>query len=156
MPGQGSCFWLWWPADVEQSIDAPLLTSQTTAQKGWLARLQGRCLLVQSDVVGVAVLEKLLQSWGVQVQRANGLEQARRLGAEWQPDFVLCDQSLQNAENGFECLEQLLEQWPNASGALLSDDQSSLEQALDQGYLALSKPLQPEQLHAVLARCMAS
>ena len=156
MPGQGSCFWLWWPADVEQSIDAPLLTSQTAAQKGWLARLQGRCLLVQSDVVGTAVLEKLLQSWGVQVQRANGLEQARRLGAEWQPDFVLCDQSLQNAENGFECLEQLLEQWPDASGALLSDDQSSLEQALDQGYLALSKPLQPEQLHAVLARCMAS
>ena len=65
---------------------------------------------MQSDVVGTVVLEKLLQSWGVQVQRANGLEQARRLGAEWQPDFVLCDQSLQNAENGFECLEQLLEQ----------------------------------------------
>ncbi len=30
-----------------------------------------------------AVLEKLVQWWGVQVQRANGLGVARRLGAEW-------------------------------------------------------------------------
>ena len=50
----------------------------------------------------------------------------------------------------------LLEQWPFASGALLSDDQTSLEQAQDQGYLALSKPVQPEQLHAVLTRCLES
>ena len=71
------------------------------------------------------------------------------------PDFVLCDQRLKDGASGLECLMQLLEEHPQASGALMSGDEEMLEQVQDQGYLALATPLQPDQLHAVLARCMA-
>lgn len=68
---------------------------------------------------------------------------------------MLCDQRLKDGASGMDCLVQLLDQLPQASGALMSGDEAVLEQVQDQGYLALATPLQPDQLHAVLARCMA-
>ena len=153
LPGKGSCFWLQWPESAEQTATAPVLSLQP--QAALPANLQGRCLLVESDALAAAALEKLLQSWGVQLQKAHEHAQALQMAERWWPDFVLCGQLPEGGVNSLDCLMQLLEQCPAASGALLSDDDVLLEQAQDQGYLTLSKPLQPEQLHAVLARCMA-
>ena len=156
-PGKGSCFWLHWPSSAEQtaveSIPVPAL--QASSGTTLPANLQGRCLLVESDALAAAALEKLLRSWGVQVQKTHEPEQALLMAERWWPDFVLCGHLPEGGVNSLDCLMQLLEQSPAASGALLSDDDALLEQAQDQGYLTLSKPLQPEQLHAVLARCMA-
>lgn len=160
--GKGSCFWLWWPAldeyqatlsstpSVEPQAGHPSLVNTYA-----LAHLQGRCLMVENDAQVGPALKKILQAWGVEVQEARSCDEALQMLAQgWVPDFVLCDQQLQAGESGLDCLALLLEQCPEASGALMSGDAVLLEQAQDHGYLALAKPLQPEQLHAVLARCM--
>ncbi|RGE43788.1 hybrid sensor histidine kinase/response regulator [Comamonas testosteroni] len=161
IPGKGSCFWLHWPSSAEQIASEPVSvpalqpTSSPASGSALLANLQGRCLLVESDALAAAVLETLLQSWGVQVRKAQDLAQAQQMACDEAPDFVLCGQLADGASSGLDGLMQLLDQCPAASGALLSDDDALLEQAQDQGYLTLTRPLQPEQLHAVLARCMA-
>lgn len=79
--------------------------------------LSGRCLVVESDAQLAPVLVRILQSWGVQVQRAADLSEAQQLLAGgWQPDFVLCDQRLKDGARGMDCLMQLLDEHPQASG----------------------------------------
>ncbi|WP_427772003.1 hybrid sensor histidine kinase/response regulator [Comamonas thiooxydans] len=157
LPGKGSCFWLRWPQDAEQwQTSSVLPVPQISTGPQWFAPLQGHCLVVENDAQLAPVLVQILQSWGVQVQRARSLPEAQQLLADGlRPDFVLCDQRLKDGASGLECLMQLLEVHPQASGALMSGDEEMLEQVQDQGYLALATPLQPDQLHAVLARCMA-
>jgi hypothetical protein len=48
----------------------------------------------------------------------------------------------------------LLEHCPEASGAMISGefDSPELLRAEQEGYLVLRKPLQPDELHAVLSR----
>lgn len=157
LPGKGSCFWLRWPKDAEQwQASSVLPAPPILTEPQWFAPLQGHCLVVENDAQLAPVLVQILQSWGVQVQRARSLVEAQQLLADglW-PDFVLCDQRLKDGASGLECLMLLLDQRPQASGALMSGDEELLEQVQDQGYLALATPLQPDQLHAVLARCMA-
>ncbi|WP_347613852.1 hybrid sensor histidine kinase/response regulator, partial [Comamonas thiooxydans] len=156
LPGKGSCFWLRWPQDAEQWQTSSVLPAPPISTgPQWFAPLQGHCLVVENDAQLAPVLVQILQSWGVQVQRARSLLEAQQLLADGlRPDFVLCDQRLKDGASGLECLMQLLEEHPQASGALMSGDEEMLEQVQDQGYLALATPLQPDQLHAVLARCM--
>lgn len=155
-PGKGSCFWLCWPEEAEQVPEVQLPAMQQSRGDAPSDGLQGRCLLVQAAAQRSPVLQALMQSWGVQVRSATSLTPARQLAVEWAPDFVLCDQLLDDEVSGLECLMQLLEQCPAAGGALLSDELLVLEHAQDQGYLALAKPLQSDQLYELLARCMGS
>ena len=152
----GSCFWLHWPQQPEMPavVDASSLDGRTGAGK--LARLQGRCLVLDNEALVGQAMERILQAWGVEVRWVrSGRQVWTVLGSGWLPDFVLCDQQLDGSEQGFDVLQQVLDDLPQASGALMSGDMAALEQAQEQGYLVLPKPLQPQELHAILARCFA-
>ena len=70
------------------------------------------------------------------------------------PKVILCDQRLRAGESGFDILRALLAQCPAASGAMVSGefDSPELKLAETEGYLVLHKPLEPDQLHAMLLR----
>lgn len=154
--GHGSCFWLHWPAQPE-TRDAEVAASLAAGPPNRpLPQLQGRCLVLDDEALVGQAMERILQAWGVEVRWVRTARQAAAVLADgWRPDFVLCDQQLENGEQGFDVLQQLLQHLPQASGALMSGDLAALEQAQEQGYLVLPKPLQPQELHAVLAHCLA-
>lgn len=158
-PGRGSCFWL--SLDAAGAGAGALDTRRAPAvipRAPWqqrLASLSGRCLVAEDDPQVARALAELLQSWGLQVRLAETAEAARaQVTANWAPDVVLCDQRLGGGENGFSVLVDLLERCPAANGALVSGEHGSaaLAQAEEDGYLVFAKPLEPEALHAVLAR----
>ncbi|HQC28592.1 MAG TPA: hybrid sensor histidine kinase/response regulator, partial [Methylotenera sp.] len=66
-------------------------------------------------------------------------------------------QRLRAGESGFEVLRALLERNPEAHGAMISGEFNSpeLQNAESEGYLVLHKPLEPDQLFAVLSRWLA-
>ena len=71
----------------------------------------------------------------------------------FKPDAIFCDQRLRSGESGFEILKALLNRFPQACGAMVSGEFQSIElqDAENEGYLVLRKPLEPAQLHAVLS-----
>ena len=70
------------------------------------------------------------------------------------PFAVLCDQRLRSGESGFDILKALFERLPDVSGAMVSGEFNSqiLQEAEQEGYLVLRKPLEPAGLHALLTQ----
>lgn len=92
---------------------------------------------------------------GVEVRCAvSAVEAFALLDAGFQPQAILCDQRLRSGESGFEVLKDLFFSCPEASGAMVSGEFSSneLQEAEQEGYMVLRKPLEVTQLHALLAR----
>ena len=153
---RGSCFWLHWPQQPEMPAVIAASSLDGRPGAGKLPRLQGRCLVLDNEALVGQAMERILQAWGVEVRwLRSGRQVWTVLASGWLPDFVLCDQQLDGGEQGFDVLQQVLDDLPHASGALMSGDMTALEQAQEQGYLVLPKPLQPQELHAILARCFA-
>lgn len=100
----------------------------------------------------------MLISWGIQVRcAASASEALDAIGPEFVPKAIFCDQRLRAGESGFDVLQMLLERCPEASGAMISGEYNSPEllRAEQEGYLVLRKPLQPDELHAVLSRWLS-
>lgn len=159
-PGRGSCFWLQLPSslNVQAALPQPEGSSEGPQAQARPPLLQGRCWVVDDDAQVARALAGLLRDWGLQVDvAATGREVAAWLAAGQHPDFVLCDHHLAQGENGFALLQNVLAQAPQAAGALLSGEPSpALEQeAQDQGYLLLRKPVDPVALQALLQRRLA-
>lgn len=153
---RGSCFWLHWPQQPEMPTAVAASSLDGRSAGGKLARLQGRCLVLDNEALVGQAMERILKAWGVEVRWVrSGRQVWAMLASGWLPDFVLCDQQLDGGEQGFDVLRKVLDDLPQASGALMSGDMIALEQAQEQGYLVLPKPLQPQELHAILARCFA-
>jgi len=148
-PGRGSCFWVELPKT--EAVHAP----PAGGVFGRVRSLAGRCLLVEDDPqVGPAWLG-LLATWGATARLARDRAQALQcLEAGFDPDVILCDQRLAAGESGFDVLKALLARCPRAKGAMVSGelDTPELNEAEDEGYLVFRKPVEPDVLHAVLAR----
>lgn len=148
-PGRGSCFWVELPKTRLEPLAA------TAGVFGRVRSLAGRCLLVEDDPqVGPAWLG-LLATWGATVRLArDGAQAMQCLEAGFDPDVILCDLRLAGDETGFALLKALLVRCPGARGALVTGELVSpaLDEAEEDGYLVFRKPLEPEVLHAVLAR----
>ena len=156
-PQRGSCFWLQLPAAVPAPGPAERLgeAGGAGASAGRGARLAGSCLLVDDDPQVQSALRQLLESWGVEVQVAAGGAQALALiDTGWLPDAILCDQRLGAGQSGLAVLQALQARCGHTHGAMLTGEHASpaLLQAEDDGYLVLRKPLEPDVLHALLAR----
>jgi len=157
--GRGSHFWLRLPAAVGRTPSENIY-SNSKQPETWQTEsaLSGTCLIVDDDPLVTAAWESLLTSWGVTVRCVESGKQALTLLDEgFQPQAIFCDQRLRAGESGFEVLRALLERNPEAHGAMISGEFNSpeLQNAESEGYLVLHKPLEPDQLFAVLSRWLA-
>jgi signal transduction histidine kinase/CheY-like chemotaxis protein len=154
--GSGSRFWLRLPAAQPLSTASPSFNYRQLDRKPFDSqRLTGQCLILDDDPQVCSAWESLLISWGIQVRCAASANEALdAIGPEFNPQAIFCDQRLRAGESGFDVLQMLLEHCPEASGAMISGefDSPELLRAEQEGYLVLRKPLQPDELHAVLSR----
>ena len=154
--GKGSCFWLRLPMSQQADmVNSSLGTGTGTTQPDLLLKqLSGRCLVLDDDPQVLAAWKALLDGWGVTVRYAtDSVQMMQQLEGDFKPDAIFCDQRLRSGESGFEILKALLFRFPQACGAMVSGEfhSAELQNAENEGYLVLRKPLEPAQLHAVLS-----
>ena len=155
---KGSCFWIQLPATTPPPNSLPDVM-QATDRATPLHRWEGRCLVVDDDPLVRSAWTTLMRSWGLQVRCAeSGAQALRVLDEGFMPDAIFCDQRLRSGESGFQLLLTLLDRLPEACGAMISGelDAPELAAAEEQGYLVLSKPLDPDALQAVLGNWLVS
>ncbi|WP_156293569.1 hybrid sensor histidine kinase/response regulator [Serratia oryzae] len=156
--GKGSRFWMRLPASDTVTARAPLAVPQKSLSAPH-RMLTGTCLVVDDDPLVTAAWASLMQAWGVTVRCvASANEAFTLLESSFSPQAILCDQRLRSGESGFDILQELLHRFPQACGAMVSGEFNSeiLQQAEKEGYLVLSKPLEPSQLHALLSQWLSS
>lgn len=149
--GRGSCFWL--RLRGADALGVAAMTSEPVSVRP--TALHGRCLVLDDDPHVIAAWQVMLAAWGVQARCvADGMQAFAALDQGFVPQAIFCDQRLRSGESGFELLQALLARCPEASGAMVSGefDSSALHAAEADGYLVLRKPVDPEQVHALLAR----
>jgi len=156
--GHGSRFWLRLSA-AQATERRSTARNQTVLPVGHGETLNGRCLIIDDEPQVRDAWQALLSSWDVEVACAASANEALALlDAGFMPHAIFCDQRLRSGESGFELLQALLECCPEAAGAMISGefDSPALAQAEQEGYLVLHKPLDPEELHALLCRLLPS
>jgi DNA-binding NtrC family response regulator len=135
-------------------LTEPLSKNSAVGPDLLLLQLSGRCLVLDDDPQVIAAWKALLDAWGVTGQYAtDGAQAMHLLDAGFVPNMIFCDQRLRSGESGFEILKALLSRHPQACGAMVSGEfhSTELQDAENEGYLVLRKPLEPAQLHAVLS-----
>jgi signal transduction histidine kinase/ActR/RegA family two-component response regulator len=153
--GKGSRFWLRLPA-LPDAPSSPLPERALQLPAAALVReaLTGRCLVVDDDPRVLVAWRALLDSWGVDTRAAaNAAEAMALLDWGFEPQAIFCDQRLRSGESGFDVLRVLLARCPVASGAMISGefDSPELLEAEAEGYIVLHKPVDPDDLHALLS-----
>jgi signal transduction histidine kinase/CheY-like chemotaxis protein len=151
--GRGSRFWLQLPAHRALAQEQAVAVAAQTTQALGFQRLTGTCLVLDDDVHVIAAWTAMLEGWGVQARYASSATQAlAHIEAGFSPKAIFCDQRLRSGESGFDILRALLLRCPHASGAMVSGEfnSSELQQAENEGYMVLRKPLDVEQLYTVL------
>jgi CheY-like chemotaxis protein len=153
--GKGSRFWLQWPALSDNTAGPqPETAPQAPAAAPVREALTGRCLVVDDDPQVLVAWRALLDSWGVNTRAAaNAAEAVALLDGGFVPQAIFCDQRLRSGESGFDVLRELLARCPGASGAMISGefDSPELLEAEAEGYIVLRKPVDPDDLHALLS-----
>jgi len=152
--GRGSRFWLRLPTATE-NFDSGNEAVNILKPLPFNAPLSGKCLIIDDDPQVISAWQALLTTWGLDIRcAASGNEAFAILDSGFIPQAILCDQRLRAGESGFDILRALLEQCPEAFGAMISGEFNSpdLIEAENQGYLVLHKPLEPEVLSALLSR----
>jgi signal transduction histidine kinase/ActR/RegA family two-component response regulator len=157
--GIGTRFWLRLPA-VDPGVAAIGHVDYVAHLEATnLRTLSGTCLVVEDDPQVSQAWAALLQAWGVQAHIApDGVTAFQIIDAGFSPDAIFCDQRLRSGESGFDVLRALLARSPDAHGAMVSGELHSpeLAHAEQEGYIILKKPLNVEELHAVLSRWLSA
>lgn len=123
------------------------------------AGVSARVLLIEDDSASMELMLYLLKSFGFTVVFAFNAEDGLRLAQSTSPQLILCDIGLPGM-SGARLVRELkrdaqLGQVPIVAVtamALAGDREGLLAMGFD-GYI--SKPIEPEQLHAVLLAYMA-
>ncbi|WP_037433510.1 hybrid sensor histidine kinase/response regulator [Serratia plymuthica] len=158
--GKGSRFWMRFPLYAgEEHLPESVNTYANTGTPTRYESLRGACLVVDDDPLVTSAWESLMSTWGITVRCAASAEEAFAIIDEgFSPFAVLCDQRLRSGESGFDILKALFERLPDTSGAMVSGEFNSpvLQEAEQEGYLVLRKPLEPAKLHALLSQWASS
>ncbi len=152
--GQGSRFWLRIPAHKPVAVEAPLPSAEPATIVAPAESLGGPCLVLDDDPQVISAWKALLEGWGVPARYAADADEAmQHLNTGFVPHAIFCDQRLRSGESGFDVLRALLARCPAASGAMVSGEINSpeLQEAQEEGYLVLRKPLDTAQLRVILS-----
>ena len=148
--GRGSRFWIQFPA-VSAEASPPRIEAGRPPQV--YRQLSGTCLVIDDDPQVSSAWQSLMQAWGIDVRcAASAMEAFAHLDRGFQPQAILCDQRLRSGESGVDVLKALFARCPEASGAMVSGEYASpeLQQAEQDGYLVLRKPVAVPQLYGLL------
>lgn len=133
----------------------PTVPAADTSQE---MSLKGLRVLVLDDEQKICNAEaELLRGWDCEVATALTTAQARATAKAFEPNVVLADYRLGNADNGIAAVAQLREDHPGLLALLISGDTGPdrLREAHDSGLRLLHKPVPPEQLRRALADLVA-
>ena len=155
-PGQGSRF----------SFDLPVVTpglalpiSHQAVTTPHMAFNGSKLLVVEDDLLALAGLESLLESWGCEVRCAASLPQALvHLNAGWVPDLIVSDYRLPGDVNGFDVIRKVRETVEVAMAAcLMSGDvnQDLTQTAKLAGLTLLNKPVRPAKLRSLIRHLLS-
>lgn len=154
--GKGSRFWMRFSQTTGEEKTAENATvHQNLTPPTPRVPLSGSCLVVDDDPLVTSAWESLMSTWGITVRCAACAEEAFAIVDDgFRPFAVLCDQRLRSGESGFDILKALFERLPDVSGAMVSGEFNSrvLQEAEEEGYLVLRKPLEPTKLYALLTQ----
>jgi signal transduction histidine kinase/ActR/RegA family two-component response regulator len=139
------------------SLDLPLVenpaASLDPADAGDRAPLSGRALVIDDDPLVRDALGELLRQWGMEVELAANLRQAREsLGNV--PDVVLADYQLPNGETGLMAAQDIRSGFGRVIPVALitGDTRTETIRALRlAGFPVLHKPVRVPQLRSLLA-----
>lgn len=156
-PGLGSVFGFELPAAPEGAKAAaqqPAAPPATDDRAGAERKLRpGLAVLVVEDNAVVAdSLAALLRQWEVEPRVYASAAEALALADLHALDAALCDIRLPGALDGIALAAKLQQQKPSLAIALISADITEATQRLaaEQGWRALRKPVQPEELRRML------
>lgn len=142
-PGKGACFWVEVPLGQWQvePVVAP-------ASSG--ARLKGRVILVENDLVNREAMETLLAHWGLSVtSHADGADLLKAGLDNSTIDLLLTDYRLEGPMNGLELVIALRAQgiYDGTTVLITADTSTELEEAARQADVAvIYKPVLPARL----------
>ncbi|WP_155742484.1 response regulator, partial [Variovorax paradoxus] len=113
-------------------------------------------LVVEDNAVVADSLLALLRQWGVAPRVYASAAEALALADLRALDAALCDIRLPGTLDGIALAERLQRQKPSLTIALISADINEATQrlAMERGWHALRKPVQPDELHGVLLKAL--
>ena len=155
-PGRGSTFAVQLPLGDQQKL--PVRASAISSSDRSLRGLKILCVDDQLDIVEAS--EALLTSWGAEVVCASRYGQAMEiLAGPAKFDLVIADYRLDSGRTGFEILQSYCSTMGDKSkpgGIVISAEQAAeiAEQIEDAGFYFIPKPVDPEQLRALLGALM--
>ncbi|RTQ31108.1 hybrid sensor histidine kinase/response regulator [Variovorax sp. NFACC27] len=156
-PGRGSVFGFELPAAPEgaqataQQPTAPAAKDEGAGATSTL-RPGLAVLVVEDNAVVADSLAALLRQWEVEPRVYASAAEALALADLHALDAALCDIRLPGALDGIALAAKLQQQKPSLAIALISADITEATQRLaaEQGWRALRKPVQPEELRRML------
>lgn len=150
-PGQGSRF------SFELPVTTPGLTLQLSHQALTTTDVAfdgSKLLVVEDDLLALAGLQSLLESWGCEVRSAENLPQAlAHLNGGWVPDLIVSDFRLPDGATGFDVIRKVRDTVGVAVVACLmsGDHNPELAQAAKSaGLTLLNKPVRPAKLRSLI------
>ncbi|MDH5707677.1 MAG: ATP-binding protein [Hylemonella sp.] len=147
-PGQGTTFSVRLPLGASPAAGHELVAATETAA---LELAPIRILLVDDEKLVRESTRMLLESWGMEVDAAEGAEEALQLIASSgrHPDAVIADLRLREGQAGTQVIEQVCALvGREIPSVIITGDiaQSRLKQAREGGYTVLHKPVSPARL----------
>ena len=98
-------------------------------------------------------MDTLLTKWGIEVQLAKNIEQAKQYSSVFLPHILVVDYQLGQGPNGLQVIEQLREQSASMLPACLLTAHKGdelLKACAEQGVNYLPKPIQAAKLRTLL------
>jgi DNA-binding NtrC family response regulator/two-component sensor histidine kinase len=135
---------------------APANSAQMGPKKPGDAERFGRILAVDDDVDMVEGLAEVLRARGYTVETANNAEDAQAVIQNFDAQVALLDIRL-GRSNGLELIPYLKECRPNIYCVMITgnaDKESAITALRIGAYDYLTKPLHPNELFAILDRCL--
>jgi signal transduction histidine kinase/CheY-like chemotaxis protein len=149
-PGRGTCFALLVPeAEPAAAASAP-------AAPGAVRFAGGRVLVADDDLSVLASMRSLLESWGLEVGLATGVDEAVTAwhGAEAGFDLLIADWRLGGGERGSALIDAVRAAAGRPVPALVitgTSDPEVQDELASRGLVSLPKPVSPARLRAALA-----
>jgi signal transduction histidine kinase/CheY-like chemotaxis protein len=156
-PGRGSVFSFELPAaSGEAAVVRPAPVPQAGADAAQTLPPGLAVLVVEDNAVVADSLLALLRQWGVAPRVYASAAEALALADLHALDAALCDIRLPGALDGIALAERLQRQKPSLTIVLISADinEATHRLAMERGWHALRKPVQPDELHGMLLKAL--
>lgn len=153
--GKGSCFsiQLDHSSGVAEITDFPTLSDDRHFKHKVI-------LILDDDSLVLQAMEGLMSGWGCSILTATSIEDAINKLQRFPitPDLIISDYSLSQTETGLDAITCIRQQMKRNIPAFLmsgNTDQEKIQEAHNQGFTLLSKPVQPMTIRSLVAQYLS-